>query len=134
MDLRLIWFKKLLLLSLIFFLLYSILKFVERLRGIIWIKKIKHNHLLIKRYNKFNKRHANKISFNEIKKVIDDSDFTKLAERPAWFELFEEDKIISFEIPWGEVYCECIDNEEYRKLSDYIEKKFIARSEKRDVL
>lgn len=90
---------------------------------VVWRRKIKKNHLLIKRYGKFNKKYVNKIQCNEMENLIYTSDFNNLIKRPAWFELFDDDKIIYFEIPWGEVYCQG-SFQEYENLIEIIEHKF----------
>lgn len=122
MDIRLVWLLNWLFFCLCLLFLYFFLKFFVWLNDIKWVKKTKEKHLLIERSCKFNKKHVNKISCSKMKENISNSDFKKLAIRPAWFELFEKEKIVFFEVPWGEVYCECSEND-YNELVDYLKKK-----------
>lgn len=122
MEIHLFWFKNWLFFCIGLFLLYFLIKFFEQTTERKWISEIKKKHLVIERNYKFKKRDLNKISCSEMESIVSDSDFKKLAERPAWFELFEKEKIVFFEVPWGEVYCECHDTE-YNELVGYIRKK-----------
>lgn len=106
------------------FCIYLLIKFIEFITGILWVKEIKKKHLLIRRNKKFNKKYGNKVLYSEFREIINAANFKELAERPAWFELFDNEKIVFFEIPWGEVYCEC-NNAQYSVLVRDIENKFV---------
>lgn len=116
------WLKIWMFFCLGLFCIYLIFRFFEYIDQILWIKEIKKKHLLIKKHKKFRKKYGEKVSYIKFKEIIEKMDFKSLAERPAWFELFEHEKIVFFEIPWGEIYCECT-NDEYNELIQDIGKQ-----------
>ena len=124
MSKHLFWLKIWLVFCFGLFCIYIMFRLFEYFRQGLWIKKIKKSHLLIKRSGKFNKKYGEKVSYSEFQEFINKVDFGPLPERPAWFELFECEKIVFFEIPWGEVYCKCNDDYEYNELIKIVDNKF----------
>lgn len=106
------------------FVVYLFLNILDKFRENRWKRFIRESHLLIKKRGKFNKKYCNKIQITEMKDMIDVVNFNDLIARTAWFELFDEERILFFEIPWGEVYCQG-SVEEYAELIKQIEHKFI---------
>jgi len=123
---NLFWLKMWILFCLSLFCVYLIFRFFEHIQQVLWIKEIEKKQLLIKRNKKFKKKYGEKVSYANFKDIIKKLDFKCLAERPAWFELFEQEKVIFFEIPWGEMYCECT-NDEYKELIQNIRNRISGK-------
>jgi len=83
----------------------------------------KNSTLVITKINKFNLKYKNECSAAKIKEYINAIQIKYWQERPGWVELYENEKIVFLNIPWGESYCHC-NAEEYKELTEFIYEKF----------
>lgn len=116
------WLKNWLVFCSSLFVVYIIYRIFVWFIGIMWIRKIRKKNLIIRKSGKFNKNYKNKISYSKMKEIINGTDFRGIAERPAWFELFDAEKILFFAVPWGEIYCECTEDQ-YKELIEVVKKR-----------
>lgn len=106
----------------IFIVIGALLIYQSYLMGV-GRKKKKRSLIIIKKSKRFNSKQTNKVSPDKFKEYINGIDIKYLQERPGWFELYEDEKIVFLNVPWGEAYCQC-NADEYKELTSYIYTKY----------
>jgi hypothetical protein len=81
----------------------------------------KHWLIIVKKSKRFDPERRNKVSPDKLREYINSlpANAKYLQVRHACFELYEDEKIIFLNHPWGESYCQC-NVDEYKELASFI--------------
>ena len=80
--------------------------------------------LMLQRTRKFDTKMKNRVSVETLKEYAEKLDPQWLKTRLGWIELYDQERIVFLNVPWGESYCQCDEDASYKELIETLRNKF----------